>query len=72
MSQVRVIYDINTIHPPVAAADALILSQLDSYAIENGNDLYLIETSPGHYVLESDTGTSGFILQSIGDKILLS
>ena len=52
--------------------DALLLSHLDSYVIEDGLGLYEIEDGTGHYVLEEDSGTPGFILQSIGDKILLS
>jgi hypothetical protein len=59
-------------HPPVAATDALLLSHLDSYVMEDGQGLYELEDGTGHYTLESDTGTAGYLLQSTGDKILLS
>ena len=58
--------------PPAAAVDALLLSHLDSYILEDATGLYNLEDNTGHYVLEEDSGTPGFILQSTGDKILLS
>ena len=44
-------------HPPAVATD---------------QGLYELEDGTGHYTLESDTGTAGYLLQSTGDKILLS
>jgi len=57
---------------PVVSTDSLLLSHLDSYVIEDGFGLYNLEDNSGHYILESDSGSAGNLLQSNGDKLLLS
>ena len=58
--------------PAGGAADEILLSHLDSYIIEDGFGLYNLEDNSGHYILESDSGSAGNLLQSNGDKLLLS
>ena len=73
MSQQSIIYNTDTLHPPIGAPtdEFLLLSHLDSYIIEDNTGLYNLEDNSGHYVLESDTGNLGNILQSSGDKLII-
>ena len=57
---------------PAGGVDVLLLSHLESYIIEDALGLYNLAVHSGHYILESDSGSLGTLLQSTGDKILLS
>ena len=61
------------LYPAVGgAADELLLSHLESLIIEDALGLYNLEDNSGHYIIESDSGSLGTLLQSNGDKLLLS
>jgi len=74
MTQIRAWYNLNTLHPPSAPPtdEFMLLSHLDSYILEDATGLYNLEDNSGHYVLESDTGNLGNILQSNGDKLIIT